>query len=136
MTDSGGFRVMSLGPLRQLSEDGVTFKSLQKHHRPPNVPPKGIFLMPRSLWHSTSALHSRPLNRWQPGRWNCQCAGPSGLGRPLGVLAMANLVLFKDRFADLRAESVAALTDIGFEGYAVGGRRLVRGKKLCLKRLR
>ena len=27
LTDSGGFQVMSLGPLRHLTEDGVTFKS-------------------------------------------------------------------------------------------------------------
>ncbi len=27
LTDSGGFQVMSLGPLRKLDEDGVTFKS-------------------------------------------------------------------------------------------------------------
>ena len=27
LTDSGGFQVMSLGPLRSLDEDGVTFKS-------------------------------------------------------------------------------------------------------------
>ena len=27
LTDSGGFQVMSLGPLRKLDKDGVTFKS-------------------------------------------------------------------------------------------------------------
>ncbi|HWI55344.1 MAG TPA: tRNA guanosine(34) transglycosylase Tgt, partial [Desulfobacteria bacterium] len=27
LTDSGGFQVFSLGPLRKVSEDGVTFKS-------------------------------------------------------------------------------------------------------------
>ena len=35
LTDSGGFQVMSLSPLRQLTEDGVTFKSHldgSKHH--------------------------------------------------------------------------------------------------------
>ena len=37
-------------------------------------------------------------------------------------------------FADLRAESVAALTDIGFEGYAVGVWPLARDSKPCLKR--
>ena len=38
LADSGGFQVMSLGPLRQLSEDGVTFKSHidgSKHHLTP-----------------------------------------------------------------------------------------------------
>ena len=27
LTDSGGFQVMSLGPLRNISEQGVSFKS-------------------------------------------------------------------------------------------------------------
>ena len=38
LTDSGGFQVMSLGPLRQLTEDGVTFKSHldgSQHHLTP-----------------------------------------------------------------------------------------------------
>ena len=38
LTDSGGFQVMSLGPLRHLTEDGVTFKSHldgSKHHLTP-----------------------------------------------------------------------------------------------------
>ena len=38
LPDSGGFQVMSLGPLRQLTEDGVTFKSHldgSKHHLTP-----------------------------------------------------------------------------------------------------
>ena len=36
LTDSGGFQVMSLGDLRKIDEDGVTFKSHldgSKHHR-------------------------------------------------------------------------------------------------------
>ena len=38
-------------------------------------------------------------------------------------------------FADLRAESVAALTDIGFEGYAVGGLAVGEGQQAMFETL-
>ena len=44
---------------------------------------------------------------------------------------MASSGLFKDLFEDLRHHSIKALTDIGFEGYAIGGLAVGEGGRQC-----
>ena len=77
------FSVMSLGPLRQLSEDGVTFKShLMAANITSRITTEIQYLLDATITMVlTNAPHSRPLNRWQRRQWNCQCAGLSGHGR-------------------------------------------------------
>jgi tRNA-guanine family transglycosylase len=57
LTDSGGFQVMSLGPLRKLTEEGVTFRQ----------PPRRLahMLTPERRWKSSacSVGHRHGLRR-------------------------------------------------------------------------
>ena len=104
LTDSGGFQVMSLSPLRQLTEDGVTFKSHldgSKHHVTPERSTEIQHLLDATItmvfdectpFPATKAGGSGP-------RWPCRCAGPNDHGRRSSrALVMVNLALFRDRF--------------------------------------
>ena len=141
LTDSGGFQVMSLGSLRTLSEEGVTFRS-----------------------HIDGSEHAlTPERDGDPGRSGCDdldgsrrmhalAGGRScrrrlhapvhALGRtqPRRLPRPARLRPVRhrpgQRVPDLRAESAAALAGIGFEGYAVGGLAVGEGQQACSTRLR
>ena len=141
LTDSGGFQVMSLSPLRQLTEDGVTFKSHldgSKHHLTPEISTE--------IQHLLDATITMAFD---------ECT-PFPATKPLAADSMAmsmrwakrSRTAFKPRtgygqfgivqgsvFADLRAQSVAALTDIGFEGYAVGGLAVGEGQQSMFETL-
>jgi queuine tRNA-ribosyltransferase len=133
LTDSGGFQVFSLAAMRKLSEEGVRFrspvngdevfltpeKSMQVQHDL-NADVTMIFdectpypasekdareSMQLSLrWASRSRQHFDMLKERDPGR------GEAIFGIVQGGV-----------YDHLRQESLQALCDIGFDGYAIGG---------------
>jgi queuine tRNA-ribosyltransferase len=126
LTDSGGFQVWSLAELRKLEEQGVTFRSPINGDK--------IFLSPEDSIKVQHALGSDiimvfdectpyPATVEQARtsmelsmRWARRCRDfhaqhPSAL---FGIVQGGMHV-------ELRAESLAALVDIGFDGYAIGG---------------
>jgi queuine tRNA-ribosyltransferase len=128
LTDSGGFQVFSLGDLRKITEEGVTFQS------PVNgdklfLTPEGSMQIQRALnsdivmcfdectpypaTHEQAAASMRLSMRWAKRSRDEFLRGenPNAL---FGIVQGG-------MFADLRDESLAALNDIGFEGIAVGG---------------
>ena len=141
LTDSGGFQVMSLGPLRQLTEDGVTFKSHLDGSKHLLTPERST-----ELQHLLDATITMAFD---------ECT-PFPATKPVAAESMAlsmrwakrSRAAFRQRpgygqfgivqgsvFADLRAESVAALTDIGFEGYALGGLAVGEGQQAMFETL-
>ena len=135
LTDSGGFQVMSLAQLRKLDEQGVSFQS---HLDGDDVRADAGTLDGDSgaarLGHPHGArrMHavSRRAKRRPKARWNCRCAGRSGrrrrFARRRGARCSASCRAACIR--DLRERSAAALKEIGFPGYAVGGLAVGEGQ--------
>ena len=141
LTDSGGFQVMSLGPLRQLTEDGVTFKSHldgSKHYLTPERSTEIQHLLDATITMAFDectqfpatkpvAAESMALSMRWAKRSRAAFRPRPGYGQ-FGIVQGSV-------FADLRAESVAALTDIGFEGYALGGLAVGEGQQAMFETL-
>lgn len=128
LTDSGGFQVFSLAELRKLSEEGVRFRS----------PVNGdeVFLSPEISMQVQTALDSdivMAFDECPPYPATLQQARSSmelsmrWAGRSRAAfdkLANPNAlfgIIQGGTHASLRLESLQALREIGFDGYAVGG---------------
>ncbi len=128
LTDSGGFQVFSLGDLRKISEEGVKFASPVNGDR--------LFLTPEISMQIQHVLNADivmifdectpyPASEREAAesmrlslRWARRSRDEHN------VLGNANQlfgIVQGGMFETLRDESLAALTDIGFEGYAIGG---------------
>ncbi len=128
LTDSGGFQVFSLAELRKLTEAGVNFRS--------PVNGDAVFLSPEISMQMQAALNSDivmafdecppyPATEEQARtsmelsmRWArrsreefARLANPNAL---FGIVQGGT-------YLHLRQESLGELTEIGFDGYAVGG---------------
>jgi queuine tRNA-ribosyltransferase len=126
LTDSGGFQVWSLAELRKLTEAGVTFRSPVNGDKVFLGPEESIAIQqalgsdivmvldectPYPADHATAAESMRLSLRW---------AARSRAAHGESEAALFGIVQ-GGMHPDLRAESLAGLADIGFEGYAVGG---------------
>ncbi|MGG5808606.1 tRNA guanosine(34) transglycosylase Tgt [Falsiroseomonas sp. CW058] len=134
LTDSGGFQVMSLAGLRKLDPDGVTFQSHIDGSRHRLTPERSIEIQhllgadvtmcfdectPHPATHDQAAESMRLSMRWA-ARSRAAFVPRDGHGL-FGIVQGST-------YDDLRAESVAALTAIGFEGYAIGGLAVGEGQ--------
>ena len=135
LTDSGGFQVMSLSGLRKMDADGVTFQSHVDGSRHRLTPERSVEIQhllgadvtmcfdectPFPATHEQAATSMRLSMRWAA---RSRQAFVPRAGHGLFGIVQGSV------FPDLRAESVAALTDIGFEGYAVGGLAVGEGQE-------
>ena len=135
LTDSGGFQVMSLSTLRKLDEQGVTFQSHIDGSRHRLSPERSIEIQ-RLLGAditmcldectpfpatATQAADSMRLSM----RWARRCRDAFVPREGHGLFGIVQ----GSTFDDLRAESAAALTAIGFDGYAVGGLAVGEGQR-------
>jgi len=126
LTDSGGFQVFSLGKMRKITEEGVTFQS------PINgskvfMGPEESMAVQKSLgadivmifdectpYPATEkeAKDSMELSlRWAKRSLDAHGDNPSAL---FGIVQGG-------MYENLREVSLAGLVDIGFDGYAIGG---------------
>jgi queuine tRNA-ribosyltransferase len=134
LTDSGGFQVMSLAGLRKMDEDGVTFQSHVDGSKHRLTPERSVEIQrllgadvtmcfdectPYPATHEEAAKSMRLSMRWA-GR--CRTCFEARDGHGLFGIVQGST------FEDLRAESAAALTSIGFEGYAIGGLAVGEGQ--------
>ena len=135
LTDSGGFQVMSLKELRKLDPDGVTFRSPSDGSQHRLTPERSIeiqHLLDADITMSfdecttwpveepAAAFSMRLSMKWaERGRRAFQDRPGYGL---FGIVQGST-------FPALRAESVRALTDVGFDGYAVGGLAVGEGQE-------
>jgi len=135
LTDSGGFQVMSLSGLRKMDADGVTFQSHVDGSRHRLTPERSVEIQhllgadvtmcfdectPFPATHEQAATSMRLSMRWAARSRDAFVPRP---GHGLFGIVQGSV------FPDLRAESVAALTGIGFEGYAVGGLAVGEGQE-------
>lgn len=128
LTDSGGFQVFSLGPLRKISEEGVRFASPINGDR--------LFLTPEESMRIQHVLNSDvvmifdectpyPASEKQAAdsmrlslRWARRSrAEHDRLGNANALFGIVQGGMYEI----LREESLAGLLDIGFDGYAIGG---------------
>ncbi len=141
LTDSGGFQVMSLGALRRLDEDGVTFRSHLDGSAHRLTPERSVQIqhaldatitmcfdectqLPASLETVAAAMHLSM-------RW-AERSRRAFVPRP-GYAQFGIVQGGTD--PELRAQSVRALTAIGFDGYAVGGLAVGEGQALMFETL-
>jgi queuine tRNA-ribosyltransferase len=135
LTDSGGFQVMSLAGLRKLTEQGVTFRSHidgSKHELTPERSMEIQRLLgsdivmcfdecPALPASDTAVAESMRLSM----RWAARSKEAFGdrPGHALFGIMQGGVT------PELREESAAALTGIGFDGYAVGGLAVGEGQE-------
>jgi queuine tRNA-ribosyltransferase len=126
LTDSGGFQVFSLGPLRKVHENGVTFASPINGDRMLLTPEISIEIQ-RTLDSDIAMVFDEctqhPATRDEAAlsmqlsmRWAQRSKAAHG-GSHNGLFGIVQGGMYED----LRDESLAALSHIGFDGYAVGG---------------
>ncbi len=126
LTDSGGFQVFSLGPLRKISEEGVTFRS--------HIDGSEHFFSPEKAVEVQEALgsdiamvfdecapypctHEYALEALKrTTRWARRCAD----AHRREDQALFGIVQ-GGAFADLRRQSALDLVELDFPGYAIGG---------------
>ena len=126
LTDSGGFQVFSLAGLRKVTEEGVAFRS-PVDGSPAFLSPERSIEVQRNLgsdivmafdecapYPATRRDAETAMRRSMRWAERSHAAHGDGPGTLFGIVQGG-------MFEDLRAESVATLTDIGFPGYAIGG---------------
>jgi len=126
LTDSGGFQVFSLGDLRKITEEGVSFRS--------PIDGSKVFLDPETSMQVQRDLGANivmafdectpyPATRQQAKesmelsmRWALRSKKAHG-NNPNALFGIVQGGMFEE----LRVESLKVLTDIDFDGYAIGG---------------
>ena len=135
LTDSGGFQVMSLANLRKMNEEGVRFKSHidgSAHHLTPERSMEIQRLLGSDIvmafdecpaLPATDAVVAASMRRSM--RWAARSREAFGArpGHALFGIMQGGVT------RELREESAAALREIGFEGYAVGGLAVGEGQE-------
>ncbi len=126
LTDSGGFQVFSLGKLRKITEQGVTFQSPVDGSKVFMGPEESIDVQRKlgsdivmifdecTPYPATEkqAQESMELSlRWAKRSLDAHGDNPSAL---FGIVQGG-------MYEGLRDESLAGLVDMGFDGYAIGG---------------
>ena len=139
LTDSGGFQVMSLAGLREMDEAGVTFRSHIDGARITLTPERSIeiqHLLDADITMAFDECTGFPVSEADAEtsmqlsmRWAARCreAFVERPGYALFGIVQGSV------FPGLREASVAALRDIGFDGYAVGGLAIGEGQETTFR---
>lgn len=141
LTDSGGFQVMSLASLRKITEQGVTFSSHIDGSKHLLTPAKSIQIQHQLDSNITMcfdectpypATHDQAKTSMELSmRW-ARISRDSFVDRDgYGIFGIVQGSCFQD----LRETSSAALQNIGFDGYAIGGLAVGEGQDLMFKTL-
>jgi len=139
LTDSGGYQVMSLSDLRKLTEEGVEFRSHvdgSKHMLTPErsmeiqrLLGSDIVMAFDECPRADRALAEIEASMELSMRWAKRSRDAFDAG---GAHAEASALFGIQQGAldeGLRARSAAALTEIGFDGYAIGGLAVGEGQE-------
>ena len=139
LTDSGGYQVMSLSALTKQSEEGVAFKSHLDGSRHMLTPERSMEIQRLLGSDIVMAFDECPPNGVDAKRAEASMersmrwAARSRAGFDAGEEHAARSALFGIQQGSLdeklRAHSAAALTDIGFDGYAIGGLAVGEGQQ-------
>ena len=127
LTDSGGYQVFSLADSRKITEEGVTFRS--------HIDGSKQMLTPENsteIQHALDATITMAFDECTPYPADENTAGESMRLSMRWAKRSREAFVNREGYAQfgimqggmhphLRAESMQALEDIGFEGYAIGG---------------
>jgi queuine tRNA-ribosyltransferase len=143
LTDSGGYKVMSLSDLTNVSEQGVSFKSHLDGSRHMLSPERSIEIQRLlgsdivmqfdQLVPTTSTAKAQIEAMERSIRWARRSRDEFDRG---GDHAEGSAIFGIQQGAldeQLRGRSAAGLTDIGFDGYAVGGLAVGEGQEAMLR---
>jgi queuine tRNA-ribosyltransferase len=134
LTDSGGYQVFSLGELRKITEEGARFASPVNGDRLLLTPEESMRIQrvldadvvmvfdectPYPASERDTGESMRLSLRWAERSKRAHEGNPNAL---FGI-AQGGMV------EDLRDESLAGLTNIGFDGYAIGGLSVGESKR-------
>jgi len=126
LTDSGGFQVFSLGDMRKVSEEGVRFQSPVDGARV-FLDPETSMAIQRSLgadivmiFDECTPYPATEREARESMELSLRWAARSKAAHGDSVAALFGIVQ-GGMYAALRADSLAGLVDIGFDGYAIGG---------------
>jgi len=140
LTDSGGYQVMSLAPLRKIAEAGVTFRSHLDGAMVELTPERAVAV--QILLGADIAMQLDECVRLpaEPAdieramrlslRWAERCKRAFE-GAPSGC-ALFGIVQGGDD-ERLRQQSVRALLGLGFDGYAIGGLAVGESEEVMLR---
>jgi len=141
LTDSGGFQVMSLKELRKLDPDGVTFRSPSDGSQHRLTPERSIEI--QNLLDADITMSFDECTTWPVE----EPAAAESMRLSMKWAARGRRA-FEDRpgyglfgivqgsiYPALRAQSAKELTDIGFDGYAVGGLAVGEGQAMMFATL-
>ena len=141
LTDSGGFQVMSLGNLRKIDPDGVTFRSHidgTEHRLTPESSTDIQHRLDASITMAFDECTPFPADEQTAARsmrlsmrWAERCRKTFIERQGYGQFGIVQGAIYPD----LRAESVASLEKIGFEGYAIGGLAVGEGQQAMFQTL-
>ncbi len=134
LTDSGGFQIMSLAKLRKLDDDGVTFRSHIDGALHRLTPSRAI-----AIQHLLDATITMALDECTPypatpdqARASMQLSMRWAAASKQAFVARPGYGLFGivqgSIYPELRQAAAEALTDIGFDGYAIGGLAVGEGQ--------
>ena len=139
LTDSGGFQVMSLSKLRKITEDGVTFKSHvdgSKHYLSPERSIEIQKLLGSDIVMCFDECTPYPTTKVEAEtsmsmsmRWAKRSRDAFG-DRPEHALFG---IQQGSTFRDLREKSAEKLSEIGFDGCAIGGLAVGEGQDQMFK---
>ena len=140
LTDSGGFQVFSLGAMRKIKEEGVTFRS--------PIDGSKVFLSPEismEIQHVLNsdivmifdectpypATHEEAQNHYSFLCWakRCKAHHHDELKNKNALFG----IIQGGMYEDLRDESLNGLLEIGFDGYAIGGLSVGEPKEEMIK---
>ncbi len=143
LTDSGGFQVMSLGELRTLDEDGVTFRSHLDGSRHRLTPERSIEiqgLLGSDIVMVFDECTPFPATRDEARasmelsmRWAERSRRAFDANREQASRAALFGIVQGGVFEDLRRRSAERLVGIGFDGYAVGGLAVGEGQETMFR---
>lgn len=126
LTDSGGFQVFSLGEMRKITEAGVTFRS-PIDGSPVELSPEIAMQVQRDLGSDIVMIFDEctpyPATEKQASesmelslRWAAR-SKQAHAGNPAALFGIVQGGMYES----LRDRSLEGLTEIGFDGYAIGG---------------
>ncbi len=138
LTDSGGYQVMSLSALRKITEEGVAFSSHldgSKHMISPERSMEIQRLLGSDIVMAFDECPANGVSRDEAARsmeMSMRWARRSREGFDAGAEHAAQSALFGIQQGsldqDLRLRSAQMLTEIGFDGYAIGGLAVGEGQ--------
>ncbi|HEU0133789.1 MAG TPA: tRNA guanosine(34) transglycosylase Tgt [Allosphingosinicella sp.] len=139
LTDSGGYQVMSLSDLAKVSEEGVAFKSHLDGSRHMISPERSmeiqrllgsdIVMAFDQLVPTTSSREEQVAAMERSMRWAARSREAFDKGGDHASAAALFGIQQGALDEGLRSDSARALTEIGFDGYAVGGLAVGEGQE-------